>query len=49
MGNYNKDAKPVNAVFIPAQSVGDAFAIVKAASGESLGIIKHTFKIEVQF
>ena len=40
MGNYNKDAKPVNAVFIPAQSVGDAFAIVKAASGESLGIIK---------
>ena len=53
MGNYNKDAKLVNAVFLPAQSVGGAFAIVKTASGESLGIIKtrenRLYKIKTLF
>ena len=37
-----REAKLVNAASLPAQSVNRAFAIVKAARRESLGIIKTT-------
>ena len=37
-----RKAKLVNAAFLAAQSVEGAFAIVKTARRESLGIIKRT-------